>query len=109
MKTFKQTIVVFVISLALYSFTINNPSFEGTWVCKKGGDIQLIIKAISKNTYEIKFDENDMEAMTGKVDDGVLVVDMFGHTERFSIKDKELKWSGVFADECNVFIKKKED
>lgn len=106
MKTLKQFTVKFLVLAIMASFTsCGNPDFEGIWTCKKGGDIKLIIKSISDNSYELKFDENDPSSLSGNVEDGVLVINMGGNIERFSIKSGELLWSGVFADECNLFIR----
>src|SRR5690606_7851619 len=107
MKSLKQLTVKFLLLIVIFSFSsCGSPDFEGIWVCENDEEISLTITSISKNTYEIKFTEEDMSSVSGKLEDGVLVVSVFGNIERFRIKKGKLNWSGVFADECNVFVKK---
>ena len=107
MKTLKQLTIKFLLLIITFSFSsCGSPDFEGIWVCENDEQISLTITSISKNTYEIKFTEEAMSSVSGTVEDGVLVVPVFGNIERFSIKNGKLNWSGVFADECNVFVKK---
>lgn len=107
MKTLKNfPVKLLLLSLLLSFIGCGSPDFEGIWVCENDEEISLTITSISKNTYEIKFTEEAMSSVSGTVEDGVLVVPVFGNIERFSIKNGKLNWSGVFADECNVFVEK---
>ena len=107
MKTLKQFTVKFLLLTVVFSFiSCGGPDFGGIWVCENDEDITLIITGISDETYEIKFTEEDMSSVSGKLEDGVLVVPVFGNIERFSIKNGKLNWSGVFADECHTFVQK---
>jgi len=106
-KTLKRySSKIFLISLLLSFIGCGSPNFEGIWTCENNEETTLIITSISDNTYEIKFTEDDISSVSGKVEDDVLVVPVFGNIERFSIKNGKLNWSGVFADECHLFVKK---
>lgn len=106
MQTLKQITAKLTLLITLITtVSCSGPDYERLWKCKKKNNITIEIIKLSDKTYELKFAGVSGASVSGSVEDGVLAVNMFGNVERFSIKGNELKWTGVFADECSVFEK----
>ncbi len=104
--TEKITSKLLLTIIALTFISCGLPDFEGVWKCKNDSNFTIIINKISDKTYELKLYGSNGSSVSGSVENDVLVINMFGNIERLSlVNENKLKWSGVFADGCNTFVK----
>ncbi|WP_373517148.1 hypothetical protein [Pricia sp.] len=104
LKAIASKLTMAIILIFSLSCGSGNPDFEGEWVCKSDKMNTIGINKIGEKTYELDFGNNMV--LSGEVNnDGVLAVEMLGNVSRFSISKGELRFSGVFADNCADYIK----